>query len=97
MMFKAMSDREKRQRKPAIGYTRQSSATNVGSDKDGEVRQRKAIQAYANKAGYKIVEWISQRKRRSVGKCGGRTSYVESDPQMVALAQYLRGGNGWRP
>lgn len=50
-----MSDREKRQRKPAIGYTRTSSASNVGEDKDSMVRQRKAIQAHANRAGYKIA------------------------------------------
>ncbi|MBW5438603.1 recombinase family protein [Bradyrhizobium canariense] len=53
-----MSDQEKRQRKPAIGYTRTSSAANVGPDKDSVTRQRKAIQAYANRAGYRIVEWF---------------------------------------
>jgi DNA invertase Pin-like site-specific DNA recombinase len=52
-----MSGQEKRQRKTAIGYTRTSSAANVGEDKDSVVRQRKAIQAYANRAGYRIVEW----------------------------------------
>lgn len=31
------------------------------------------------------------------GKCEGRKSYAERDPQMVALARYLRGGNGHRP
>jgi hypothetical protein len=45
---KPMSEREKRQRKPAIGYTRTSSAANVGEDKDSLARQRKAIQAGAN-------------------------------------------------
>jgi hypothetical protein len=29
----------------AIGYSRTSSATNVGADKDSEVRQRVAIEA----------------------------------------------------
>lgn len=52
-----MSEQEKRQRKPAIGYTRTSSAANVGEDKDSVTRQRKAIQVYANRAGYRIVEW----------------------------------------
>jgi DNA invertase Pin-like site-specific DNA recombinase len=55
---KSMSEQEKRQRKPAIGYTRTSSAANVGDDKDSVVRQRKAIQAYANKAGYRIIAWF---------------------------------------
>ncbi|AWM07727.1 recombinase family protein [Bradyrhizobium symbiodeficiens] len=53
-----MSDQGKRQRKPAIGYTRTSSAANIGDDKDSVVRQRKAIQAHANRAGYKIVAWF---------------------------------------
>ncbi|WP_342711432.1 recombinase family protein [Bradyrhizobium sp. B124] len=52
-----MSEHEKRQRKPAIGYTRTSSAANIGEDKDSVARQRKAIQAYANRAGYRIVAW----------------------------------------
>ena len=39
-----MSER-RNARKPAIGYTRTSSAANVGDDKDSVMRQRKAIQA----------------------------------------------------
>jgi DNA invertase Pin-like site-specific DNA recombinase len=53
-----MAEQEKRQRKDAIGYTRTSSAANVGEGKDSVVRQRKAIQAYANRAGYRIVAWF---------------------------------------
>ncbi|WKA26543.1 recombinase family protein [Bradyrhizobium roseum] len=53
-----MSDQEKNQRKAAIGYTRTSSATNVGDGKDSVPRQRKAIQAFANKAGYTVVAWF---------------------------------------
>lgn len=41
-----------------IGYTRMSSASNIGEDKDSVVRQRKAIQAHANRAGYKIAAWF---------------------------------------
>jgi DNA invertase Pin-like site-specific DNA recombinase len=52
-----MSDQEKRQRKPAIGYTRTSSAANIGDGKDSVTRQRRAVQAYANRAGYRIVAW----------------------------------------
>lgn len=53
-----MSEQTKRQRKAAIGYTRTSSATNVGEGKDSVTRQRKAIQAYANRAGYRITAWF---------------------------------------
>lgn len=42
----------------AIGYLRTSSASNVGPDKDSETRQRTAIQAYADAAGFEIVEWF---------------------------------------
>jgi DNA invertase Pin-like site-specific DNA recombinase len=34
------------------------------------------------------------RKRRSEGKCEGRKSYAERDPDMVALAKDLRGRDG---
>src|SRR6185437_1963656 len=37
------------------------------------------------------------RARRINGKCEGRKSYAERDPQMVALAHHLRGGNDHRP
>jgi DNA invertase Pin-like site-specific DNA recombinase len=40
---------------PAIAYLRTSSATNVGADKDSEKRQRLAIEAYTNHAGYELV------------------------------------------
>src|SRR6476659_8735429 len=39
----------------AIAYLRKSSAANVGADKDSEKRQRLAIQAYAQRAGYELV------------------------------------------
>lgn len=42
--------------KKAIAYLRTSSATNVGSDKDSEKRQRDAIQTFAAHAGYEVVE-----------------------------------------
>jgi Resolvase, N terminal domain len=42
----------------AFGYMRTSSATNVGRDKDSEVRQRAAIESYAKAAGYSIVDWF---------------------------------------
>lgn len=42
----------------AIGYMRTSSATNVGDGKDSQGRQRRAIEAYAKRAGYGIVDWF---------------------------------------
>jgi DNA invertase Pin-like site-specific DNA recombinase len=40
----------------AIGYMRTSSVTNVGRDKDSEVRQRVAIESYAKGSGYTIID-----------------------------------------
>jgi DNA invertase Pin-like site-specific DNA recombinase len=45
-------------RKPAFGYLRTSSATNVGDDKDSEKRQRASIEAFAKRSGYKIAGWF---------------------------------------
>lgn len=42
----------------AIGYMRTSSAANVGEDKDSEARQRRAIEAYAKRAGMVVVDWF---------------------------------------
>ena len=44
-------------RKQAVGYMRTSSATNVGDDKDSEQRQRRAIEQYAKRAGFDVVDW----------------------------------------
>jgi DNA invertase Pin-like site-specific DNA recombinase len=40
----------------AVAYLRTSSAANVGPDKDSDKRQRAAIDAFAQAAGYEIVE-----------------------------------------
>jgi DNA invertase Pin-like site-specific DNA recombinase len=40
---------------PEIAYLRTSSAANIGTDKDSEHRQRRAIEAFAKRAGYEIV------------------------------------------
>ena len=39
----------------AYAYLRTSSATNVGADKDSDKRQMRAIEAYAEAAGFEIV------------------------------------------
>ena len=40
---------------PAVAYLRTSSAANVGADKDSDKRQRRAIMAFANRAGFAMV------------------------------------------
>jgi DNA invertase Pin-like site-specific DNA recombinase len=83
-----MSEQVKRQRKPAIGYTRTSSAANVGEDKDSVVRQRKAIQAYANRAGYRIVAWFDDP-----AVTGADT--IDARPGFMAALEMIA-GNGVR-
>jgi DNA invertase Pin-like site-specific DNA recombinase len=83
-----MAEQEKRQRKPAIGYTRTSSAANVGEGKDSVVRQRKAIQAYANRAGYGIVAWFDDPAVTG-------TDMIDSRPGFMAALEKIA-GNGVR-
>jgi DNA invertase Pin-like site-specific DNA recombinase len=45
-----------RNRIAAVAYLRTSSATNVGSDKDSDKRQRAAIAGFAKANGYEIVD-----------------------------------------
>ena len=40
---------------PAVAYLRTSSAASVGADKDSEPRQRRAITAFAARAGYALA------------------------------------------
>ena len=40
----------------AVAYIRTSSAANVGVDKDSDKRQRAAIEGYAKRAGFSLVE-----------------------------------------
>ena len=40
----------------AVAYIRTSSAANVGADKDSDKRQRAAIEGYAKRAGFALVD-----------------------------------------
>ena len=58
MRSKPQCDMAKQAREPihAVAYLRTSSAANIGADKDSERRQREAIQGFARRAGYEIVD-----------------------------------------
>src|SRR5438270_4234501 len=43
----------------AVAYLRTSSATNSGPDKDSDRRQREAIETFAKRAGFALVEGFS--------------------------------------
>jgi DNA invertase Pin-like site-specific DNA recombinase len=72
-----MIEQEKRKRKPAFGYTRTSSATNLGEDKDSVPRQRRAIQAYANRAGYRIERWFDDGDVKGADPIDSRKGFAE--------------------
>ncbi len=50
-------------RRPAYGYMRTSSSTNIGADKDSERRQRHAIESYAKTHGYDLVVYYDAAVR----------------------------------
>src|SRR6516164_9553398 len=70
----------------AVAYMRTSSATNVGSDKDSEKRQRAAIEAYAKRAGIAVVDWFYDPAVSGVDP-------IETRPGFSALLDRIE-GNG---
>jgi DNA invertase Pin-like site-specific DNA recombinase len=72
----------------AVAYMRTSSATNVGSDKDSERRQRAAIEGYAKQAGYEIVDWFYDPAVSGADP-------IETRPGFAALLDRIE-GNGVR-
>lgn len=70
------------------------------TDDHMKVAMRQIAGAFAQLEKARLVAKLRaarERKRETDGKCEGRKGYAERDPQMVALARHLRGGNGWRP
>lgn len=45
-----------RAKRAAVAYIRTSSAANVGADKDSDKRQRAAIEGFAKRAGFELVD-----------------------------------------
>lgn len=72
----------------AIAYLRTSSATNVGEDKDSAKRQRAAIEGFAKRAGYRIVDEYSDE-----GVSGA--DLIEGRPGFAAMLARVA-GNGVR-
>jgi DNA invertase Pin-like site-specific DNA recombinase len=72
----------------AVAYLRTSSAANVGADKDSDKRQRAAIEGFAKRAGYIIVEQFNDAAVSGADP-------IESRPGFAALMDRIE-GNGVR-
>ena len=67
---------------PAVAYLRTSSAANVGADKDSDKRQRAAIEAYAKRAGFAIVD-------EYYDKAVSGADAIDQRPGFAAMLQRL--------
>ena len=70
--------------KPAVAYLRTSSATNVGADKDSDKRQRTAIEAYAKRAGFKIVGEYYDKAVSGADRIDDRPGFREMLQQLAS-------------
>lgn len=72
----------------AVAYMRTSSAANVGTDKDSEKRQRVAMEAFARRAGFNVVDWFYDPAVSGADP-------IETRPGFAALLDRIE-GNGVR-
>lgn len=78
----------KRKRVEAVAYLRTSSAANVGQDKDSERRQRLAVERFAKREGFAIVDWFYDPAVSGADP-------IENRPGFAALLNRVN-GNGVR-
>jgi len=67
---------------PAVAYLRTSSAANVGHDKDSDKRQRAAIEGFAKRARFTIVD-------EYYDAAVGGADYIDKRPGFVKMLQRL--------
>ena len=72
----------------AVAYIRTSSAANVGADKDSDKRQRAAIEGYAKRAGFILVDEFNDAAVSGADP-------IETRPGFAALLDRIE-GNGVR-
>jgi DNA invertase Pin-like site-specific DNA recombinase len=72
----------------AVAYLRTSSAANVGQDKDSDRRQRAAMEAYAKRGGFEILDWYYDAAVSG-------TDPIEAQPGFAALLDRIE-SNGVR-
>lgn len=70
----------------AVSYLRTSSAANVGSDKDSDVRQRKAIGEFADRNGFHVV-------REFYDAAVSGADHVDSRPGFRQMLEWMAAEN----
>jgi DNA invertase Pin-like site-specific DNA recombinase len=68
----------------AIAYYRTSSAANIGEDKDSLTRQNVAVEAYAKRAGYTIVETFYDAAVSGADALDARPGFAEALKRIAA-------------
>ena len=63
--------------KSAVAYLRTSSATNVGTDKDSDKRQRAAIEAFAKRTGFTIIAEYYDKAVSGADRIDQRPGFTE--------------------
>ena len=83
-----MTRKRKSRKKPitAVAYFRTSSAANVGEDKDSLKRQREAVERFAKRNGYQVMETFYDAAVSGADRIDQRTGFTD-------LLAYIR-GNG---
>jgi DNA invertase Pin-like site-specific DNA recombinase len=68
----------------AIAYYRTSSAANVGEDKDSLTRQTVAVEAYAKRAGYELVDSFYDAAVSGADAIDARPGFAEALKRIAA-------------
>ncbi len=71
----------------AVAYLRTSSAANVGADKDSDKRQRAAIEAYAKRAGLRIVAEYYDKAVSGADRIDARPGFREMLQRLASNGQ----------
>jgi len=69
---------------PAVAYLRTSSATNVGAEKDSDKRQRAAIEAFAKRAGFTIIDEYYDKAVSGADRIDERPGFREMLQRLAA-------------